>query len=267
MKRLQADTGRPRVAFLTRAGFYNAWLSLLLPYYDIDSIDIPAASRPSADYLAYFGAVDRAPLRKWELCSVKYILGPKDGGLQSFKQQGWDKYVTVAMDFDSQYGKQALFECNRALPRAVVLHRWEIIADLEKQLARLTNPQFDPHTTLLLDTDPAITADASAPSSTTVDMVDFKPMRVSLKTSLKSPGVLMLNDRFDAGWSATVDGAPAKLLRANYIMRAVALPPGDHRVIFEYGAVAGLGLFSQAVWAAIAIGLVATGVNALRRRK
>ena len=267
MQRLRTDTGRPRVAFLTRAGFYNNWLSLLLPYYDIDSIDIPAASRPPADYLAFFGAVDRVPLRKWELCSVKYILGPEDSGLQSFKQQGSDKFVTVALEFDTPYGKQALFECSRALPRALVLHRWEVIADSEKQLARLTDPQFNPHTTLLLDADPGIAADASAPPSTTVGIIEFKPMRVSLKTSLKSPGILMLNDRYDAGWLATVDGAPAKIMRANFIMRAVTLPAGDHRVVFTFSAPASSLLITQAIWAAIVFGLIATGVRALRRRK
>ncbi|MCX6897295.1 MAG: YfhO family protein [Verrucomicrobia bacterium] len=265
-QRLRADTGRPRVAFLTRASFYNNWLSLLLPYYDIDSIDIPAASRPPADYTAFFGAVDRDPLRKWELCSVKYILGPKEAAQQSFKQLGADKFINVVMEFD-YFGKQALFECTRALPRALVLHRWEIVTDNEKLLARLTDPKFDPHTTLLLDADPGITADASAPSSTAVELVQFRPMRVSLKTSLKTPGILMLNDRFDNGWSATVDDAPAKILRANYIMRAVALPAGDHRVVFSFSAPAGSVWLTQAIWIAITLGLVVTGLRALWRRK
>lgn len=265
-QQLRADTGRPRVAFLTRAGFYNNWLSLLLPYYDIDSIDIPAASRPPADYVAFFGAVDRAPLRKWELCSVKYILGPKEAAEQSFKQLGCDKFINIVMEFDF-FGKQALFKCTRALPRAVVLHRWEIVADNDKMLTRLTDPKFDPHTTLLLDADPGIAADASAPPSTAVELVKFEPMRVSLKTSLKSPGILMLTDRFDNGWSATVDGAPAKILRANFIMRAVVLPPGDHRVVFSFSSSADFAWFTQAIWVAIVLGLIATAVGALRRRK
>jgi hypothetical protein len=264
-QRLRADTGRPRVAFLTRAGFYNNWLSLLLPYYDIDSIDIPAASRPPADYTAFFGAVDRSPARKWELCSVKYILGPKDAALQSFKQLGCDKAVNPVMEFD-YFGKQALFEYTRALPRAVVLHRWEIVADKEKTLARLTDPKFDPHTTLLLDAEPGLAADAGAPPSTAVELVKFRPMRVSLKASLKSPGVLMLTDRFDAGWAATVSGAPARILRANFIMRAVALPPGDHRIVFDFSAPASSVRLTQALWAAITLGLIASGIRALRRR-
>ena len=264
-QRLRADRSRPRVAFLTRAGFYNTWLSLLLPYYDIDSIDIPAESRPPADYVAFFGAVDHMPSRKWELCSVKYILGPKDAGLQAFKQQKCEKSVTTAMEFDTASGKQALFEYERALPRALVLHRWEVIPSHDKRLARLTDPQFDPHTTLLLDTDPGIAANASAPSFTPVELEEFKLLSVSLKTRLKSPGILMLNDRFDASWTATVDGTPAKMLRANFIMRAVVLPAGDHRVVFNVVAPVSSRLIMLAVWAAILIGLVASGIKVLRK--
>ena len=266
LQQIRADTGRPRVTFLTRAGFYNDWLSLLLPYYDIDSIDIPAAPRPAADYMAFFGAVDRMPWRKWELCSVKYILGPKEAGLQGFKQLGYDKFVAVAADFDTPFGKQALFEWKRALPRALVMHRWEVITDPGKQLARLTNPQFDPHTMLVLDADPVIAADRGAPPSSPVEIMEFKPTTVSLGVSLNSPGVLLLNDRFDTGWSATVDDVPATVLRANFIMRGVALSAGDHRVVFTYSAPTRWRLVMHVIWAVIALGLAAAVAGWLAAR-
>ena len=39
---------------------------------------------------------------------------------------------------------------------------------------------------------------------------------------------------FGAGWSATIDGAPAALLRANVGFMAVRLPVGDHEVRLTY---------------------------------
>jgi uncharacterized membrane protein YfhO len=48
--------------------------------------------------------------------------------------------------------------------------------------------------------------------------------------------VLLLNDRTGAGWSVTVDNKPAEVLRCNYIMRGVFLPPGSHTVEFRFRA-------------------------------
>ncbi|MBX7098040.1 MAG: YfhO family protein [Myxococcaceae bacterium] len=64
--------------------------------------------------------------------------------------------------------------------------------------------------------------------------VIYEPERVELAATARRPAVVVLNDAFAAGWSATVDGAPAELLRANGVARAVALPAGQHQVVFTY---------------------------------
>ncbi|MCX6907867.1 MAG: YfhO family protein [Verrucomicrobia bacterium] len=206
-QKLRDNPGRQRVAMLTRAGYYNTWLSLHLPYFDIDTLNVP------------------------------------------------------------QLGFPTLFEYSRALPRALVLHRWEVLDDKDKLLARLVDPKFDPHSTVLLGAAPPLQPNPNAPPSTAVDIVSFKPARVELKTSLKSPGVLMLNDRYDTGWTATVDGAPAAMQPGNFIMRAVPLPPGEHRVVFHYNVPTAMWWLTWGEWTAIVLGLAATGVRALRRRK
>ena len=74
--------------------------------------------------------------------------------------------------------------------------------------------------------------------------------------------MLLLNDKFDPGWSVTVDGHPVEILRCNYLMRGVALTAGAHTVEFRYRtstvpltvsllAIAlGLALLGLAVWEA-----------------
>jgi uncharacterized membrane protein YfhO len=44
----------------------------------------------------------------------------------------------------------------------------------------------------------------------------------------------VFNEQYDQGWSATVDGRPAPVLRANLDMRALALAPGAHHIVMEY---------------------------------
>ncbi len=39
---------------------------------------------------------------------------------------------------------------------------------------------------------------------------------------------------YDAGWSASIDGEPADILRANYVLRALQIPDGQHEIVFEF---------------------------------
>ena len=47
-------------------------------------------------------------------------------------------------------------------------------------------------------------------------------------------GVLRVSGRYADGWTATVDGEDAPVLRADGVFRAVVVPPGRHTVSFEY---------------------------------
>ncbi|MBN2574881.1 MAG: YfhO family protein [Deltaproteobacteria bacterium] len=60
------------------------------------------------------------------------------------------------------------------------------------------------------------------------------PEHVILHCQAVRPGYAVLLDEWTRGWSATVDGSPAAIERADVVFRAVAIPAGSHRVEMCY---------------------------------
>ncbi|HMQ55277.1 MAG TPA: YfhO family protein, partial [Anaerolineae bacterium] len=56
------------------------------------------------------------------------------------------------------------------------------------------------------------------------------PQSLSLSVSTPTPALLVLSEPYYPGWQATVDGQSAPILRANYLLRAIPVPAGEHRI-------------------------------------
>ena len=67
-----------------------------------------------------------------------------------------------------------------------------------------------------------------------VSFVRYGVNEVELAARTPVSGYLVLSDVYYPGWRATVDGVPAEVLRANYVFRAVLLPPSEHTVRMEF---------------------------------
>ena len=48
------------------------------------------------------------------------------------------------------------------------------------------------------------------------------------------PAFVAVNQTWDEGWHALVDGGPARVVRTDLSLSAVVLPPGRHRVVLTY---------------------------------
>ncbi len=80
---------------------------------------------------------------------------------------------------------------------------------------------------------PDATDDAGA-SAGQVEIVHRDPNSVTLRAQLARPGYVVLLDRYDPNWRATLDGRPVPVYRANQIFRSVYAGAGLHEIRFQY---------------------------------
>ena len=120
-----------------------------------------------------------------------------------------------------------------ALPRAYLVDRYEVVAN-DAALDRLVAGTVDVQTSVLLDEEPGFVPGNAIPAAVPAEIVRLEPERVEVATRSPGPALLVLTDTDAPGWRATVDGAPAPIHRANGLFRAVHVPEGEHRVVFEY---------------------------------
>ncbi len=124
-----------------------------------------------------------------------------------------------------------------AMPRAWMAYRWEVVRDTTEQgmFARLYAPDFDHRTTVALEEPPAVdsaTIDSTAAGS--VHIARYRMNRIDMDVVTNAPGLLVLSEMHYPAWRATVDGVEAAVLRADYALRAIAVPAGTHRVVCTY---------------------------------
>ena len=68
-----------------------------------------------------------------------------------------------------------------------------------------------------------------------IQMTSYAPNELRYHYSAASARTAIFSEvYYPDGWTATVDGAPLDLFRANWIFRAANLPAGDHDIVMRY---------------------------------
>ncbi len=155
----------------------------------------------------------------------------------------------------------------RAQPRAWLVAEAEAV-DGEEALRRIRGEsahEFDPTRTALLEVRsaelPPLPGGSIAPDSA-AHVTSYEPNRLMIETNAPTATVLVVSEIFYPGWTATVDGQPAQINVADYLLRGVVLPAGQHNVEMRYTA---LGARTGAVISVLTLCLLA-GLAVYARR-
>jgi hypothetical protein len=68
-----------------------------------------------------------------------------------------------------------------------------------------------------------------------IKLISYQPNKLVYKSSTKKDHLVVFSEiYYDKGWNAYIDDVPVKHLRANYVLRAMPLPAGNHTITFKF---------------------------------
>ena len=123
------------------------------------------------------------------------------------------------------------------LPHALLVSRYEIAVGRDAIFEAMRSPNFDPSVEVILEADP-IPAPLSVESPGHVEIVSESTDNLIVEADTPQPALLLVTDVFTPSWRAiSLPGssqATYQVQPANYVLRAVPLAAGHHRLRLEY---------------------------------
>jgi len=175
--------------------------------------------QPSTDTLGRYAQVDTVPSRLLDIASVGHVITDKELEIENYELVFRDRSVSV-------------YRNARALPRAFVVHNWEVGQGGNEVIAKLLDESFPADTHIILEKEVDVEMTGAPPRK--VDVTRYDSNKVELRVDTEDAGLLFFSDSFYPGWKAYVDGVETEVLRANFAFRAVPLLDGSRTVVFEY---------------------------------
>lgn len=135
-----------------------------------------------------------------------------------------------------QEGAVHLYRDEAAMPRAflVACARW--LGQDAPQAAWEGLDSLDPRAEALVEGEPSgglyACSEAADPGEARVMEDDGERLRVAVTAT--TPALLVLADSWYPGWEARVDGQAEPVRRADFVLRGVPVPAGEHEVDFSY---------------------------------
>ncbi|MEW6207223.1 MAG: YfhO family protein [Acidobacteriota bacterium] len=136
-----------------------------------------------------------------------------------------------------------IYQVINSLPRAHLVYGCERVDSPLMALQRFTDPAFDPSRAVIIESDyfpqtvaPCTPDQRANPEGRPekAEIIGRSLNTLALRVEAARDGWLVVNESYDPGWKATVDGKPVTVLPGNYAFRALPIPAGEHLVEMRY---------------------------------
>jgi|GEM_PF-4259723 len=128
-----------------------------------------------------------------------------------------------------------IYENRAVLPRAF------LVGAVQEQppnnvLNTLLDPDFQARRIALVEAHPTVDLPSQPPPDFTgsAKLTRYSDTEIRVVAQSNHPALLVIGDAFYPDWRAWVDGVETPIIAADYALRGVALPPGQHSVVCRY---------------------------------
>ncbi len=194
------------------------------------------------------GGYHAAKLRRYQELIENHIAPEMQAGFNAIAQaQGdmskvnGDSIIPVINMLNTKYlilplqeGKTMPLQNPYAMGNAWFVNEVMYVENANKEIEALG--KTDLHTVAIADKffESVIGKSSAQDSTSTVTLTKYEPNELHYDINSKNGGVVVFSEIYYPGWSCTVDGQPVEIGRANYVLRAIQVKPGQHKVVMEF---------------------------------
>lgn len=181
--------------------------------------------------------------RLLSMLNVKYLIS-----IPEIESQDWKKREFEG--WSAGEGGFKIYENMAYLPRHYMVYDYRTIKRPDEYVLAFGDNSFDPGRTVLLEREPFDLQKELASGSFRVSLTGYTTNTSELEVTTEKDGILVISESWYPGWKVYVDGRQEELLKADLVLKAVALKAGKHKVSLVYSpasfklgaAISGVGL-------------------------
>jgi hypothetical protein len=123
-----------------------------------------------------------------------------------------------------------------ALGNAWFVENYKLVENPDSEITALSN--FEPATTAIVDkkfTDYLKNYKIGKDSLSSIKLTNYKANHLTYQANTKKDELTVFSEiYYDKGWKAFLDGKEIPYIRVNYVLRALIVPQGEHKIEFRF---------------------------------
>jgi hypothetical protein len=233
---------------------------------DVSSQQGPFNSADASYFHKSIGGYHGAKLRRYQELFERQISKPNSNpGILNMLNT---KYIITA----DQQGNKVAQPNPDANGNAWFVSKYKVAANADGEMAALDSLNTKEEAVLDQRFEDKLKGLALKKDSTDrIILTSYKPNELIYESNSTSEGLAVFSEIYynvRNEWQVTIDGKPADLLRANYVLRALRVPAGKHTIVFKFEPVSvAAGKKIDLVSSILLVALIAGAIFAEAKRK